>query len=93
MVEFSSSVYIGSESLKGVPVTLLITKGTISPAEEIVVNIVGTSQSPVSAEGIYSIYNYNYVYACMGVQHLATYIRMKLDVSSYVAIYTFILLW
>ena len=52
MVEFSSSEYIGSESLKGVPVTLLITQGTISSEEEIVINITGTSQSPVSAEGM-----------------------------------------
>ena len=52
-VEFSSSSYIGSESLKGVPVTLLIAKGTISVGEEIVVNIVATSHSPVSAEGKY----------------------------------------
>ena len=52
-VEFSSSSYIGSESLKGVPVTLVITKGTINDGEEIVVNIVATSHSPVSAEGIY----------------------------------------
>ena len=52
-VEFSSSSYIGSESLKGVPVTLVITKGTINDGEEIEVNIVATSHSPVSAEGIY----------------------------------------
>ena len=53
LVEFSSSSYTGSESLKGVPVTLLITKGTISVGEEIVVNIVATSYSPVSAEGMH----------------------------------------
>ena len=52
MVEFSSSSYIGSESLKGVPVTLLITQGTISPGENIVINIVATSHALVSAEGI-----------------------------------------
>ena len=54
VVEFSSSRYIGSESLKGVPVTLLITEGTISAGEQITINIVATSHSPVSAEGILS---------------------------------------
>ena len=53
-VQFSSSSYIGSESLKGVPVTLLITKGTISVGEEIVVNVVATSHFPVSAKGTYT---------------------------------------
>ena len=52
VVEFSSSRYIGSESLKGVPVTLLITEGTISAGEQITINIVATSHSPVSAEGM-----------------------------------------
>ena len=53
-VEFSSPSYVGSESLKGVPVSLLITKGTIRVGEKIVVNVVATSHSPVSAEGIYT---------------------------------------
>ena len=52
-VEFSSSSYIGSESLKGVPVTLVITKGAISDGEEIQINIVATSHFSASAEGIY----------------------------------------
>ena len=51
-MEFSSSSYIGSESLKGVPVTVLITQGTINRGEKIVINIVATSHSPVSAEGM-----------------------------------------
>ena len=53
LVEFSSSSYIGSESLKGVPVSLVITQGTISDEESITVNIVATSHSPVSAEGMH----------------------------------------
>ena len=53
VVEFSSSRYIGSESLKGVPVTLLITQGAISARERIVINIVATSHTPVSAEGMH----------------------------------------
>ena len=53
VVEFSSSRYIGSESLKGVPVTLLLTQGFIYAGEEIVINIVATSHSPVSAKGVY----------------------------------------
>ena len=52
-MEFSSSSYIGSESLKGVPVTLLIRQGTINDGERITVNIVATSHSPVSAEGMH----------------------------------------
>ena len=51
-MEFSSSSYTGSESLKGVPVTLLITQGVIGDREEIVVNIAATSHFPVSAEGV-----------------------------------------
>ena len=51
-VEFNSSSYIGSESLKGVPVTLLITQGAIGVREKVTVNIVATSHSPVSAEGM-----------------------------------------
>ena len=53
-MEFSSSSYIGSESLKGVPVTLVITKGAIYYGEHIVFNIVATSHSPISAEGTYT---------------------------------------
>ena len=53
VVEFSSPRYIGSESLKGVPVTLLITQGTVYPDERIVINIVAKSHSPVSAEGMH----------------------------------------
>ena len=64
-MEFSSSSYTGSESLKGVPVTLLITKDTINDGEEIVVNVVATSHSPVSAEGMVHVHLYtatcNYV--------------------------------
>ena len=56
-VEFSSSSYVGSESLKSVPVTLIVTRGTIRAREKITVNIVATSHSPVSAEGI-SKYTY-----------------------------------
>ena len=60
VVEFSSSRYIGSESLKGVPVTLLLTQGFIYAGEEIVINVVATSHSPVSAEGVY-------VYICIKI--------------------------
>ena len=58
-MEFSSSSYIGSESLKGVPVTLLITKGIIGDGEKIVVNITATSHFPISAEGMH-IHTVNY---------------------------------
>ena len=57
-MEFSSSSYIGSESLKGVPVTLLITKDTINDGEQIVVNVVATNHSPVSAEGTVHVHLY-----------------------------------
>ena len=55
-MEFSSPSYIGSESLKGVPVTLVLTKGGISREEHIVINVFATSHSQVLAEGIYSIH-------------------------------------
>ena len=53
-VEFSSTSYIGTESFKGVPVTLLITKGSINVGERIIVNIVAINHFPVSAEGKYT---------------------------------------
>ena len=59
-MEFSSSSYTGSESLKGVPVTLVITKGTIYHGERVVINIVATSHSPVSAEGTYTAHVHLY---------------------------------
>jgi len=71
VVEFSSSKYIGSESLKGVPVTLLITKGIISPYEQIVINIVAASHSPVSAEGIY-VHIYMHMLEYLKIKNLKT---------------------
>ena len=53
LVEFISPSYVGSESLKGVPVILEITQGTINDDREVKVDIVPTNHSPVSAEGVY----------------------------------------
>ena len=64
-MEFSSSSYIGSESLKGVPVTLVITKGALYHDERVVINIVATSHSPVSAEGTYTAHMHLYIYVIM----------------------------
>ena len=72
LVQFSSSSYIGSESLKGVPVTLLITHGIISDGERITVNVVATSHLPVSAEGTYM-----YIYVCVCI-----YIKAQLTDSN-----------
>jgi len=55
LVEFDSPSYIGSESLKGVPVTLVITQGTIGDGRKVKVNIIPTNHSLVSAEGMYHI--------------------------------------
>ena len=64
-MEFSSPSYIGSESLKGVPVTLVLTKGGISREEHIVVNVFATSHSQVSAEGIVHIHLYTTTCTCV----------------------------
>jgi len=55
LVEFDSPSYTGSESLQGVPVTLVITQGTIDDGRNIKVDIIPTNHYPVSAEGMYHI--------------------------------------
>ena len=62
IVEFSSSSYTGSESLKGVPVNLLITKAAINREERIVINVIATSHSRISAEGTYTVHMHAYIH-------------------------------
>ena len=64
-VEFSSPSYIGSESLKGVPVNLVLTKGGISREEHIVINVFATSHSRLSAEGMVYMHLYTATYTCV----------------------------
>ena len=85
-VEFTSSSYIGSESLKGVPVALVITKGALSIGETIVVNIVATSHFPISAEGTYIAMHILLQSTCMSICNYVYYIHMAKNITfSYIA--------
>ena len=77
IVEFTSSSFTGSESLKGIPVTLLITQGSIDDEEHIVINVVATSHSPISAEGMVHVHLYSYM--CM---HIVKYVHMYVHACS-----------